>query len=121
MPAVALFQPGPETAASYVVRRQGPPDTLERKLTHRLNLYRILDRHQYPRTDKYLPGLGFIAEARGNIGHRADGGIVETPLETRWCRAWRTRARCRCRSQCNGRADATSPSVPRYHHAFPAP
>ena len=34
-----------------------------------------------------LPRLGLIAQPRGDVGHRADGGIVEACPQSRWCRA----------------------------------
>ena len=40
----------------------------------------MLDFRQHPRTNQDLPGLRFIAKARGNIGYRPDGGIVEASL-----------------------------------------
>jgi hypothetical protein len=61
----------------HVIRRQGPPDPLQLELTQWLDLHGILDRHQHPRTNRYLPRLGLIAKARGDIGHRPDCGIVE--------------------------------------------
>ena len=47
-----------------------------------LNLHGILDFCQHPRTNQDLSWLRFIAEARGNIGNRPYGGIVEAPLIT---------------------------------------
>jgi hypothetical protein len=64
-----------------VVRRQRPPDIFQRELAHRLDLHGILDLRQHPRTGQDLPGLGFIAKPRGNIGYRANGGIIEAALE----------------------------------------
>jgi hypothetical protein len=32
-----------------------------------------------------LPGLGFIAKARGDIGDRPDGGVIEASLEAATC------------------------------------
>src|SRR5262249_15760124 len=37
--------------------------------------------HQHSRADEDLTGLGFIAQPRGDVGYRADGGIVEASLE----------------------------------------
>ena len=39
----------------------------------------MLDLHQNSRT---VTRLGFIAKARGDVGHCADGGVVEPALET---------------------------------------
>jgi hypothetical protein len=66
----------------HILRRQRTPDTLERKLSHRFDRYGILDCHKYARTNQDLPWLRLIAKARRNIGYSANGGIVETPLET---------------------------------------
>ena len=71
----------------HIVRRQRSPYPLERKLAHGLDLHGILDFCQHPRTNQDLSWLRFIAEARGNIGHRPDGGIVEAPLVTNRARA----------------------------------
>ena len=30
---------------------------------------------------EHLPGLGFVAKPRRNIGYRSDGGIIETSLK----------------------------------------
>ena len=65
----------------HIICRQRPPYPLQRKLTHRLDVHGILDLHQHPRTDEDLSWLGFIAEARGDIGHCADGGIVEASFK----------------------------------------
>ena len=64
----------------YVVRRQGPTDAFELKLTNWLDAYCILDRHQNPRANQDLSGLRFIAKPRRDIGHCSNGGIIETPL-----------------------------------------
>jgi hypothetical protein len=68
--------------AEHIVRRQRSPDTLQRKLTNRLNFHGILNSHQHTGTDQDLPRLGFVAERRGNIGRRPDCGIVEATLKT---------------------------------------
>ena len=65
----------------HIVRRQRSPYPLERKLTHGLDVHGILDLHQHPRADEDLSWLGLIAEARGDIGHCADGGIVEASFK----------------------------------------
>src|SRR6476659_278162 len=59
----------------HVVRRQGPPDPLQLELTHWLDL------HQHSRTDEDLSGLRLITQPRGDVGHSADSGVIETPLE----------------------------------------
>ena len=64
-----------------IVRRQRPPDPLQLELTDWLDLHGVLDLRQHSRTDEDLPWLGFIAEPRGDIRHRPDGGIVEAPFK----------------------------------------
>src|SRR5262245_15561344 len=65
----------------YVVGRQGPTDTCELKFANGFDAYCILDRHQDPRTNEDLPGLGFVAQPRGDIGYRSDGGVIETSFK----------------------------------------
>ena len=65
----------------HIVSRQRSPDPLQLELTDGLDLHGILDLRQHPRTNQDLPWLRFIAEPRGNIGHRPDSGIVEAALE----------------------------------------
>ena len=61
--------------------RQRPPDTLERELPNRLDCHGILNSHQHAGTNEDLPWFGFIAKPRGDIGDRADRGIVEASLK----------------------------------------
>ena len=70
-----------EIGSEYVVRRQWPPDPLQLKLAHWLDLHDVLDLRQHPRTNQDLARFGFIAKARGDVGHCADGGVVEAPLK----------------------------------------
>ena len=65
----------------HIVSRQGPPDPLEHKLTHRLDLHSSLDLHQHSRADEDLTRLCLIAQPRGDVGYRPDGGVVEASLE----------------------------------------
>src|SRR5271169_1213517 len=65
-----------------IVRRQRTPNPLECELTHRLNRYRILDRHENARTDQDLTGLSFVAKTRGDVGDRANRGVVEAPFKS---------------------------------------
>src|SRR6516165_9626408 len=65
-----------------IVGRHRAMNALERELTHRLDRHRILNLREHPRINQDLPGLCFVAEPRGNIGYRADGGIIEASLET---------------------------------------
>ena len=60
----------------------GPPDPLQLELAHGFDLYGLLDLRQHSRTDQDLTRLGFIAEARGHVRYRPDGGIIEAPLIT---------------------------------------
>jgi hypothetical protein len=64
-----------------IVRRQRPPDPFQLELTNRLDLHGVLDLHQDSRGDQDLTRFGFVAEARGDVGHRADSGIIEAALE----------------------------------------
>src|SRR5690348_10614859 len=65
-----------------VVSHHRTANAFERELTHRLDRHSVLDLREHPRTNQDLPGLGFIAEPRSNIGYRADGRIIEASLET---------------------------------------
>ena len=47
--------------ANHIISRQRPPDPLQLKLAHRLDLDGILDLCQHTRTNQDLPGLRFIA------------------------------------------------------------
>src|SRR5262249_36279993 len=67
--------------ANHVVRRQRPPDPFQLELADWLDLHGVLDLRQDARADEDLPWLGFVAKARGNVGHCTDGGIVEPALE----------------------------------------
>ena len=64
-----------------IVGRYRTADTLECKLTHWLDGHRIFDRHEDARTDQDLTGLGFVAQTRCDIGHRADRSVVEAPFK----------------------------------------
>ena len=66
---------------NHIVRRQRPPNSLQHKLTYRLDLHDILDLHQHSRANEDLPRLGLIAKTRGNIRYGPDGGVIEPPLE----------------------------------------
>ena len=50
---------------------------LEFKLSHCLDRHGVLDLRQHPRADEDLTGFGLIAKARGDIGNRPDGGVIE--------------------------------------------
>ncbi len=71
----------------HIVRRQGPPDTLERELTHRLDCHGIFDLRQHPRTNQDLPWLRFIERMWGPGGGAFSGG---GPI-SRWGRISRRR------------------------------
>ena len=64
-----------------VVGCYGSANALKFKLPNRLDRDGIFDRHQDTRADQNLTGLGFVAQPGCNVGHRPDGGIVETSLE----------------------------------------
>ena len=80
-PVAAVSPKALRHGSNHIVRRQRPPDPLQLELTHGLDLHRVLDLRQHSRADEDLPRLGFVAKARGDVGHRPDGGIVEAALE----------------------------------------
>src|SRR5215471_14537535 len=65
-----------------VVSRQRAANALKCKIADRFNRYILLDCHQHTRANQDLPGLGFVAKPRGDVGYRPDGGIVEASLKT---------------------------------------
>ena len=67
--------------ADHIVSRQRAPDPLQLELADRLDLDGVLDVHQHSRTDEDLSGLCLVAKARGDIGYRPDGRVIEAPLE----------------------------------------
>ena len=109
------------TAADHIVRRQRPPDPLQLELTDWLDLHGVLDLRQHSRADEDLPRLGFIAEPRGDVGHRPDGGIVEASLEAD--RAERSEAVRNADAEANLVPEATPgfASKLRLRHALQAP
>jgi hypothetical protein len=79
--AFSLSASSSHVGSNYIISRQWPPDPLQLELTHRLDLHGILDLRQHSRANEDLPRPGFIAEARGHVRHRPDGGIVKSALE----------------------------------------
>src|SRR6187399_28694 len=69
-------------SSEHVVSRQRAANALECKIADRFNYYVLLDCHQDARANQNLPGLGFVAEPRCDVGYRSDGGIIETSLKT---------------------------------------
>ena len=67
--------------AHHIVRRKRPPDPLQLELADWLDLHGILDLHQHARANENLTGLGLVAKPRGDVRHRANGGVVEPALE----------------------------------------
>jgi len=67
--------------SKHIVSFYGPPDPFEHKFTHRLDFHNILDLRQHARANQDLSWLGLIAQARGNIGYRPDGGIIEAAFK----------------------------------------
>jgi len=65
----------------YIVRRQGPPDTLQLELPYRLDCHGVLNRRQHPRADEYLSSLCLVTKPRSYVGHCADSRIIEAPLK----------------------------------------
>ena len=94
-------------SGDHIVSRQRPPDPLQLELTDRLGRHRILDFHQHARTDEDLTRLGFVAKTRGDVGYRADGGIVEAPLEADG--AERSEAVCNADAEANVVPEPTPP------------
>src|SRR6516165_12004780 len=76
-PTVRLRRDG----VNDVVNRDRPVDAFERQFANRFDGRYTFDLHQDPRANQDLPGLGFVAKPRGDIGYRPDGGIVETSLK----------------------------------------
>jgi hypothetical protein len=68
-------------STEHIVRRQRASNALERELAHRLDLHGALDLHQHSRADQDLSWLGLIAKTGGDVGHCADGGIIEASLK----------------------------------------
>ena len=66
-------------SGEHVVCRQGTSDTFERKLADWLNGHGIFDLRQHSGANQDLTGLGFVAQSRCDVGHRPNGGIVESP------------------------------------------
>src|ERR1700735_2230432 len=93
--------------SNHIVRRQWPPDPLQLELADWLDLHGVLDLSQDTRTNEDLPRLGFIAEARGHVRYRPDGGIVEAALEAD--SAQRSEAMCNPDAETN----VVSPPTPR--------
>ena len=70
------------TCGENIVRRQRTPNPLECELTHRLNRYGIFNCHENARTDQDLTGLSLVAKTRGDVGDRANRGVVEAPFKS---------------------------------------
>src|SRR5262245_44579824 len=66
----------------YIIGRHGATDALKGKIANCFDADRIFNRHQDTRTNQDLPGLGFVAKPRRDIGYRSDGGVIETSLKT---------------------------------------
>src|SRR5215475_14554185 len=66
----------------YIVGRHGATDALKRKIANWFDVDGIFNRHQDTRTNQDLPWLGFVAKPGRDIGHRSDGGVIETSLKT---------------------------------------
>ena len=60
----------------HIIRRQRPPDPLQRELTHWLDLHGVLDLHQHARADENLPRFCLIAQPRGHVGNRTNRAPV---------------------------------------------
>src|SRR6267378_512790 len=54
---------------------------LQLELADRLDLRKLARRRVYPLADQDLAARRLAAEPRGEVGHRADGAVVEAPLE----------------------------------------
>ena len=64
-----------------IVGGDGSPNALEFKFPNRLDGDGVFDRHEDTRADQNLTGFGFVAQPGCDIGHRPNGGIVESTLE----------------------------------------
>ena len=88
--AIGLFMPLLKLVsrcADHVIRRRRPPDPLQLELADWLDLYGVLNLHQYSRADEDLSGVGLVAQPRSDVGYRANGGVVETVPRSRLCQA----------------------------------
>src|SRR5262245_54135781 len=64
-----------------VVSRQRAANALKCKIADRFNRYILLHCHQNTGANENLPGLGFVAKPRSDVGYRSDGSIIEAPFK----------------------------------------
>src|SRR5262249_56136296 len=72
---------GSRPQADYAEGGDGPQGTLESQHAHFLALDEILEGGRHARGDEHLASLGLAAQARGQVGDRADGTVVPATLE----------------------------------------
>src|SRR5205085_11935287 len=65
----------------HAVRGHWAVETLQRELAHRLDVDQLARRRMDPLADQDLAAGGLGAQARRDIGHRADGAVIEPSLE----------------------------------------
>src|SRR5262245_2134138 len=68
-------------SVEHVVSRERATNALKCKIADWFNRYVLLDGHQDAGADQDLPGLGFIAKPRCDIGHSADRSIVKSAFK----------------------------------------
>ena len=66
----------------YVVSRQRAANALECKIADWFDRYVFLNCYQDTGANQDLPGLGFVAKPRRDVGYRPDGGVIEASLKT---------------------------------------
>src|SRR5215475_7179854 len=64
-----------------VVSRQRAANALKCKIADWFNRYILLNRHQDTGTNQDLPGLGFVAKPRCDVGHGANRGIIKSAFK----------------------------------------
>ena len=64
-----------------IVRGYGLPNTLERKLPDLFSDDSFFDCREDTRANENLARLSFIAKTRGDVGDRANCGVIEAPLK----------------------------------------
>ena len=68
-------------SGKYIVGSHRATNALKRKIANWFDVYSVFNRHQDARTNQDLPRLGFVAEPRGDVRYRSNGGIIETSLK----------------------------------------
>ena len=105
----------------HVVGRHGTADAFERKIANGFDGHGVFDRHQDPRTNQDLPGLGFVAESRGDVRYRSNGGIIETSLKANGTERRKSMRDTDAEAEAHVPADAISQSTLQSPYAYQAP